>query len=172
MYFGFPLRGTISHGLVTNDCHVEESNQNIMHHQIIGAPIINAVSFEKVQKWSGCMLDNSVLEHVEKTLAPMCPNHLILYNVPTKENELTNGLSTKKAFAVSWPYGCTDDVKFNLTRERIREAFADHGKKVDEKVEEMVGNTYQFYLDVLDHPSAEDFAKIIESIRNEQNELE
>ena len=173
LYFGFPLRGAISHGLTTINWNVEGKNKNIIHHQMIGASVVKVVAYEKKQNWSGCVLDRSVTDHIGPKVVRMCPDYLVLYDVPMKEYTKTGIVhSTENLYTVSWQFGLSDDAKQKMSQELLISAFAEHGKKVGDSVKEMIDHTHKYYESVLNHPPSDAIWKYLDGLqakfKNEQ----
>lgn len=160
LYQGFPLRGAIAYGKITNDWKTEESNTNIIHHQLLGAPIVHASILEKRQNWSGCVMHSSVVKEIGGKLMRMTPNYLTIHEVPMKKYT-PEGIQyfTELMPAVSWPFGISDDAKEIMNGDAIRKAFTQHEKTADKTVEEMIKNTIDYYNDACEHPSFEDLEK-------------
>lgn len=148
LWFGFPLRGAISYGTLTMDNSSLDSN--IIHHQMLGLPIVDAVNIEKIQNWSGCVIHKSVRDKIGPGLIRLDPLMLTLYDVPFKKSGKDDLISTE--LVVNWPYGLSDDVKFNMNSNLIRSKFSMHGKKINDSIEQKIANTIKFFEQMSEHP--------------------
>lgn len=146
LYFGLPLRGAIAHGMLTLDGEIASENPNIIHHQMLGLPIVEAASLEKSQIWSGCVIDSSVAKKIGPKLMRLDPVLLTFYEVPIKPKD------KKLMLVVNWVQGIADNDKPNIDARKIKEAFSAHGKEIDSKVEEIISNTIQFFNEMSSHP--------------------
>ncbi|HIC7357844.1 TPA: hypothetical protein ACW6D3_001167 [Legionella pneumophila] len=168
LYFGFPLRGAITHGKLTLDGKTTPENPNIIHHQMLGLPIVEAASLEKSQLWSGCAIDATAAEKIGPNLMRLDPVFLTLYEVPIKNKD-------KKIMpVVNWVQGISDNDKPQIDARKIREGFSAHGKDIDSNVEEIISNTIDFFKEMTSHPvykneiSSEDYWDcIVEVIKSD-----
>lgn len=146
LYFGFPLRGAITHGMLTLDGEIIPENPNIIHHQMLGLPIVEAVGLEKKQMWSGCVIDSTAAEKIGPKLMRLDPVLLTLYKVPIKGGE------KKLMPVVNWAQGIADNDKPGIDAKKIREAFFAHGKEWSLDVETVISNTVEFFNEMSSHP--------------------
>lgn len=137
MKLGVPLRGAVSKGKI----EVYENNGSI---SVVGRPIVQAVDYEKRQKWSGCIVEYGIVNYLrsfekvvlQRSTPPLIdrvPNLLVPYtDVPI------DGLN-KNGFAVNW---YSDD----LTEEKIKKSFEAYNKgPVEGDNIIKVDNTIKFY---------------------------
>lgn len=146
LYFGFPLRGAITHGMLTLDSKITPEQPNIIHHQMLGLPIVEAASLEKCQLWSGCTIDASAAEKIGPKLMRLDPILLTLYEVPIKNK------NKKIMPVVNWVQGISDNDKPLIDARKIRDGFSAHRKDIDSDVEIIISNTVNFFKEMTSHP--------------------
>lgn len=91
LFFGLPLRGAVSYGeLYFQDLPV--SAFSIIKHTVLVSPAqIHAMSLEKTQEWSGCVLDKSIVAKCQEAEIDLDNNKSFLvtkYPVPMKTGEM------------------------------------------------------------------------------------
>jgi hypothetical protein len=147
LYFGFPLRGAIAYGNLTMDGDMYSIDSNIMHHQMLGLPLVEAVGLEKCQNWSGCAIHLSAIDKIGSKIIRLDPMMITLYDVPMKEKN-----ESKCMPVVNWVQGIADNDRPKINSKIIRSAFSAHGKEAPAKIESMINNTIQFFERMSDHP--------------------
>lgn len=152
LYFGFPLRGAIAQGMLTLDGDMPSSGSNVMHHQMLGLSVVEAVSLEKRQDWSGCSIHASVINKIGQKIVRLDPIMMALYDVPMKEKDKFGKVITERMPVVNWVHGIADNDRSTVNGEMIRSAFSAHGKKITDKIEPMINNTMKFFEEMSDHP--------------------
>lgn len=153
LYFGFPLRGAIAEGMLTLDCDTYSSTSNVIHHQMLGLSVVEAVSLEKRQNWSGCALHSSVAHKLGPRIMRLEPTMIAFYDVPMKGkvNKAGDNLSALMP-VVNWAHGIADNDKPKINAELIKSSFGRHGKKVSSDIEPMINNTVMFFEEMSKHP--------------------
>jgi len=143
---GIPLRGTVVMGSI----EVLEQQGSL---SIVGRGLVHAYSTEKMQEWSGCIIDkgifrflrslNKVVLQKDTPLRVEKLNNLIIEtNVPLKNGKVV------KSYVINWVN------KMELTENDIYNSFAKFNKrdKEDKKqkneVERKIANTISFYKSV------------------------
>lgn len=91
LFFGLPLRGAVSYGeLYFQDLQI--SSGSVIKHSVLVSPAqIYAMSLEKNQEWSGCVLDEFVVARCQEANIDL-DNHksisITKYPVPMKKGEM------------------------------------------------------------------------------------
>lgn len=142
MSIGIPLRGSV----VMGDIEVLEQKRSL---SIVGRGLVHAYEMEKIQKWSGCMIDNGIftfLKSFQKVVMqrepPLCVEKL---NRLIVEAEVPLNEKTVKRYVINW----ADNMK--MTDEEIRNSFAKFKKREKEdgkytgEIERKIVNTISFY---------------------------
>ena len=143
MIQGLPLRGCI-----TSQVFSVTNRPNSV--SVIGKGLVHAYSMENIQQWSGCMIDEGIINYfrsIEKVFfgreapAPIERDLLVLpYDIPIK-NPKTGEHTFKKSYAINWSEDfIPDDV--------IAETFNAHNKKDDRPgsdTPEKIKNTLDFH---------------------------
>ena len=87
---GFPLRGAISYGeFYFNQPHIPSAS-TIIHSNLVSPAQIYAMTLEKSQQWSGCVLDQHTVERCKELNVDIDKNKLISavrYLVPMKKEK-------------------------------------------------------------------------------------
>lgn len=129
LYYGFPLRGGIAQGMLTLDSDPLSSTSNVTHHQMLGLSVVEAVSLEKRQNWSGCALHASVANKLGPKIMRLEPTMIAFYEVPIKEKDNKAGENlTALMPVVNWAHGFADNDKSKVNAELIKSSFSKHGK--------------------------------------------
>lgn len=149
-FSGFPLRGAITQGMLTLDWDLSSSGVNIIHHQILGSPIVVANNLEKGQNWSGCAIHHSVIDKIGPKIVRLQPVMIAMYDVPMKNKN--NESFTISMPVVNWVHGISDNDKAEINTEKISLAFAAHGKKISTGVQSKIDNTIKFFDEMSSHP--------------------
>lgn len=137
---GFPLRGAISYGMCTMDCQVSSDNPNIVHHQMLGLPIIKAVCLEKEQNWSGCVIDESVIQKIGLDIQHFEKDYVVFYDVPMKKNAF------RLMPVINWVNGFGEESKKDFNESKIRGSFTQYKKESDlAQIDEIIENTVVFF---------------------------
>lgn len=146
---GIPLRGAIVEGHLDKIGRTIISPKDTTQTTLIGAGLVKAYLKEGIQKWSGCILDESCVvaynKEVEKyktivkdvlTIDFLLEKKFIIkYNVPCK-----NGVN-KEELVINWTNLSND----NFSEENIINKFSEYNKSVDnENVKEIIKNTIDF----------------------------
>jgi hypothetical protein len=143
MNLGLPLRGTVTMG----DFHVYEKNGSI---SIVGRPLVHAAEMEKIQKWSGCIVDKGIFSYLKSFEKVVMGNDLPpalekMTNLVVPYDNLPIDKADKSGYAINW----TTDK--NISEESIQKAFSAHNKRTnqDERVqastELKIKNTIDFF---------------------------
>lgn len=138
---GLPLRGCITQ----QEFSVKEK-ENVT--SIIGRGLVHAYNTEKIQAWSGCVVDEDIIRYfrsIEKVIrqwerpAPIERDHMVYeYDIPISRD---GKHTTHKGYAVNWSYPM-------ITDKMIRESFDAHNKKderPDSDTPTKVENTIKFH---------------------------
>jgi hypothetical protein len=143
MKLGVPLRGTVTMG----DFHVFERKGSV---SIVGRPLVHAAELEKLQKWSGCIVDKRIFSYLrsfEKVVMgrDIPPALERMSNLVVPYDNLPIEKQDKSGYAINWAW----DKDINeLT---IQQAFAAYNKRTnpDEKIQKdtdiKIQNTIGFY---------------------------
>ncbi|MEY1640583.1 hypothetical protein [Tenuifilum osseticum] len=112
-----------------------------------GKSIVDSFNFEKDQQWSGCIIDDKLIEFYKSLYIDSKDSEiarleyleksgiLIKYNVPLKSKV------NMMHYAIDWPKG----NKTNPTEDTIKTAFMKHNKSIDsEEVKIKIENTIKF----------------------------
>lgn len=143
MKLGVPLRGTVTMG----DFHVFEKNGSV---SIVGRPLVHAAEMEKIQKWSGCIVDRGIftfLRSYEKVVRGRdLPTALErMTNVVIPYDNLPIDKSDKNGYAINWA------MDKDITKDTIIKSFSAYNKRTttDEKIqasiELKIQNTVKFF---------------------------
>jgi len=143
MKLGVPLRGTVTMG----DFHVFEKNGSI---SIVGRPLVYAAEIEKIQKWSGCVVDKGIFNYLRSFEKVVMGR-----DVPTVLERMTNLVVPydnlpidrldKSGYAINWT------IDKDITEETIRNSFSAHNKrtntdvKIQASTEMKIQNTIDFF---------------------------
>jgi len=148
-----PVRCSISIGNL--DVKHENTIGEFEHIQtkIIGNSLVRAANLEKIQNWSGCVIDPEAIEYYDKSVEnrPYSDSsHMIFitgkqiilnYPVPI----LREGKAITEVYPViNWPNGIPDEVPSRI----IEESFKKYHSEITESVQEKIDNTLKFYSDV------------------------
>lgn len=145
---GLPTRGAIVRGeLERLDKKIGKGNVNSPI--FFGSGLTKAYSLESNQNWSGCIVDESCFENVNKEIKENSPNFSLEdlvnfkviseYRVPLKSGEV------RKRYCLSWPHLIINRKLFENSSEII-EKFKMHNKSIDEwRVKYLVDNTVKYY---------------------------
>ncbi len=144
---GFPLRGAITQGMLTLDWDSPSSGVSIVHHQMLGLPLVEASNLEKQQNWSGCVIHQNVINKIGPKIIRLEPSMIAMYDVPVKNKN--NEPIYKSMPVVNWVFIIE---KSEIDEEKIRLAFSAHGKEVTASVETKINNTIKFYKKMSSHP--------------------
>jgi hypothetical protein len=87
--------------MLTLDRDMSSSSSSIIHHQMLGLPIVEAVSLEKRQDWSGCAIHTSVIEKIGPKIVWLDPIMVSLYDVPMSKKHNDSGTDSMKMYAVN-----------------------------------------------------------------------
>jgi hypothetical protein len=143
MKLGVPLRGTIAMG----NFHVFEIQGGI---SIVGRPLVHAAELEKIQKWSGCIVDKGIITYLrsfEKVVMKrdVPPALEKMTNLIVPYDNLPIDKPDKEGFAINWA------MDEQITEETIVNAFSAHNKrtnqddKIQQSTELKIKNTIDFY---------------------------
>ena len=138
LYLGFPLRGAITHGMLTLDSQQASNQSKIIHHQMFGLPIVEAVELEKEQIWSGCAIHENVTQHIGHKLMGLDYTMLVPYEIPLKNKKL------EPLLAVNWAYTFFESDLKDISSQRIRDSFSSHGKNTS-NINSLIDNTIDFF---------------------------
>ena len=150
----FPLRGAITCGeLFVNE--EGKTDNKVSLQQIYGKALVKAYRLEGTQKWSGCIIDNEIIEelnHNEKFSIYKKKNYILKYNVPSK-------ICNKEYYVVNWIKD-----KNSILKNQIEKAFYEDETKVDDSVKIKFCNTLKFYEWIV-----ENNGRFIYNLSREQN---
>jgi len=145
--YGFPLRGTISSGIIS---HIEtrySTNKYNNKYQILGKPLIEAVGIEKNQDWSGCVIAKSTINTLsDEALKVLILNKLIIkYIVPYKSN-----INEHCDYALNW-VSCFSNIDKSFCEQltnnvikKFEEISFFNGEKISDSVTTKLNNTCAF----------------------------
>lgn len=138
---GFPGRGAISQGNITFNNGLRQNDSGIMHLLLLGDAITKAVKLEKIQLWSGCIIDPEITNNLTGLEILVKNNLIVRYDAPCKKEH-----GNQNSYAINWPLGLAPQDVGSLTPEKIRSAFNDYGKGnlPNHKIENMIDTTIQF----------------------------
>ena len=126
-----PLRGAVSSGPLT-------VKQSILGSTVFGNGLTNAYILEAQQKWSGCIVDKTIIENIHKSkdeISQYIENNPIFekYDVPLKSG-------SSEYWVLNWP------LSFVRNTEELRGIFESNSKKsTHDSVIEKIENTITFY---------------------------
>ncbi|MDP3561373.1 MAG: hypothetical protein Q8R83_04255 [Legionellaceae bacterium] len=138
LYFGFPLRGAITHGMLTLDSQESFGQSKIIHHQMFGLPIVEAAELEKIQHWSGCVIHENVALHIGYKLRGLDYTMLVPYEIPLKDK------TPELMLAVNWVYTFLESDQKDINSQRIKDSFASH-RKTTNNATVLIDNTIKFF---------------------------
>jgi len=138
---GFPLRGTMTFG----ELYFADDSKNS---NVFGSAIVKAYEMEKVQEWSGVIIDPICIDHYRKYVArnidfqkeDIESYYFTEYEVPKKSGKI------QKEYVLNWPQNINLRVNHDDYILFISDSFARHGKTVDNwSVRSKINNTINFY---------------------------
>src|SRR5689334_9515088 len=117
LFCGMPLRGAISIGPLTMFVGQSPSAKLIFQHTLVGKPIVDTASAEKVQQWSGCLIKQPAIGRYRQHYVgrPSIPadlatlefviqkKFLLRYPVPTKQAD--GSVVGVEQYVVDWVSG-------------------------------------------------------------------
>ena len=163
----FHVKNFIIYG-VTADCPVRCSisigNLDVKHEstrgefahiqtQIIGNSLVRAANLEKIQNWSGCIIDPEAITYYDKSIeSKPFPDSIkmtfitgepivLKYPVPISRN----GENIREDYPViNWPNGIREEIPAKV----IEDSFKKYHSTITDNVQEKIDNTLQFYSEV------------------------
>lgn len=132
---GFPLRGAISCGDISILNHDETKYKST---NLFGNGIVKAYNLEKIQDWSGCIIDSEVIKKVslqELFNQSVIDKLYIEYEVPLSQGRI------EKVNVLNWPMYLT-----KITHQDVINSFSMHNKETsDWAVRRKIRNTVDFF---------------------------
>ena len=143
MKLGVPLRGAVTMG----DFHVFEKNGSV---SIVGRPLVFAAEIEKIQKWSGCIVDKGIFTYLrsfeEVVMGRGNPPAIEkMTNLVVPYDSLPIDRPDKSGYAINWT------MDKDITEETIRNSFSAYNKrtntdtKIQESTDMKIKNTIDFF---------------------------
>jgi hypothetical protein len=149
---GLPLRGCLTHGSVTFLSSADISTSIINSaNTYFGEAIVNAYEQANTQDWSGCILDDNIINRGKQLSKLSSPNEnvfdtLISDGIITKYYPPLKNGKLESRYVINW----TNWDAGNWSEQAIRIGFAMHKKKSDDwAIERKIRNTIEFYKDMV-----------------------